>query len=250
MINQNTIDQVLDCITGQELFDLTADLVRINSVWDPENHTCEQPVVDYLCKWAQKQGFDFQVDQVEKGRPNLIIDLQGAPGPRRLMFEGHTDVVSAGDLSHWTRDPFGAQVEGRIMYGRGSNDTKGNLAAMLMAMAAIKRSGVEFKGSMVAGVLCDEEDLMLGVKDFIRRGHADKVTGAIICEPEDSMICCTQKGAVRAEFTVYGKMSHGAMPLAGLNPAPALARLLDGLAGLELAEIEAHGKDELLAGPR
>jgi len=79
------------------------------------------------------------------------------------------------------------------MYGRGTNDTKGNLAAMLVAMKSLRQSGAELTGKIIGGVLCDEEDQMLGVRDFIRRGHADSIAGAIICEPQDGLICISQK---------------------------------------------------------
>jgi succinyl-diaminopimelate desuccinylase len=135
------------------------------------------------------------------------------------------------------------------MYGRGTNDTKGNLAAMLIAMAALKRSGVKLIGTITGGVLCDEEDQMLGVRNFIDRGHADKITAAIICEPQDGLICTTQKGALRAQFTIRGRMSHGAMPLSGLNTAPAVAKLISGLQYLELEAVECSGRDEHLGWP-
>lgn len=89
----------------------------------------------------------------------------------------------------------------------------------------------------------------MGVQDFIRRGHADSVTGAVICEPEDGMICISQKGAIRAQYTVTGRMSHGAMPLSGLNPAPAVAALIDALHSLEVRTIESVGQDEYLGWP-
>jgi succinyl-diaminopimelate desuccinylase len=135
------------------------------------------------------------------------------------------------------------------MYGRGTNDTKGNLAAMLIAIAALKRSGINLAGTIIGGVLCDEEDQMLGVQDFIKRGHADRVTGAIICEPEDGLICVTQKGALRARFTITGRMSHGAMPLAGLNTAPAISRIITRLHGMERAAVASPGRDEFLGWP-
>ena len=65
------------------------------------------------------------------------------------MFEGHTDVVTPGDISAWQYDPFGAEIVGRRMYGRGTNDTKGNLAAMLIAMKAINASGIKLGGSII-----------------------------------------------------------------------------------------------------
>jgi succinyl-diaminopimelate desuccinylase len=120
---------------------------------------------------------------------------------------------------------------------------------MLMAMAALKRSGVNLAGTIIGGVLCDEEDQMLGVSDFIERGHADRVTGAVICEPQDGFICTTQKGALRAQFTITGRMSHGAMPLSGLNTAPAIARIIEGLHNLETDAVENPGKDENLGWP-
>jgi succinyl-diaminopimelate desuccinylase len=165
------------------------------------------------------------------------------------MFEGHTDVVTPGNRSLWHTDPFGAHIENGRMFGRGTNDTKGNLAAMLVAMAALKASGVPLAGSIVGGVLCDEEGLMTGVQHFIAQGHADPVTAAVICEPQDGLLCIAQKGAVRARFDINGRMSHGAMPLAGINPAPAVARIIDALAGLEATAVEALGQDSLLGWP-
>jgi succinyl-diaminopimelate desuccinylase len=250
LLDKERIKKTLAALDRDELIKLTADLVRLNTVWDPEAGTSEQPAADLVAAWAEAEGFAFQMDQVAPGRSNVIITLEGAPGERTLMFEGHTDVVTPGDLSAWTCDPVGAEIVGTRMYGRGTNDTKGNTAAMLLAMAAIKRAGVEFSGRIKAGVLCDEEDRMLGVNDFIARGHADEVTGAIICEPEENFICCTQKGAIRAVFTLTGRQSHGAMPHSGLNTAPALAFLIQGLAELERVEVETHHRDELLGWPQ
>ena len=249
MISSDTIEKVLKHIHAKELIGLTADLVKINSVWDPAAGTSEQPAADLVAAWAQKQGFEVQQDDVAPGRPNVIVTWTAGTGTRTLMFEGHTDVVTPGDLAAWHYDPFGAQIVKRRMYGRGTNDTKGNLAAMLIAMAALKRSGVQLAGTIIGGVLCDEEDRMLGVQDFIKRGHADKVTAAVICEPQDGLICTTQKGALRARFIVTGRMSHGAMPLSGLNTAPAVAALINALHTLEEQAAKDPGRDEHLGWP-
>ena len=249
MIPEDIIAKVLDAVDSDELISLTKDLVKINSVWDPVDGTSEQPAADYVFQWARKQGFEVQLEEVAAARPNVIVTWSADPGQRTLMFEGHTDVVTPGDLSAWRYDPFGAEVVGRRMYGRGTNDTKGNLAAMLTAMAALKRSGVKLSGTIIGGVLCDEEDQMLGVRNFIDRGHADTITGAIICEPQDGLICTTQKGALRAQFTIRGRMSHGAMPLSGLNTAPAVAKLINDLHDLELGAVEHSGRDEHLGWP-
>lgn len=246
---EEDIERVLYEISREELVELTASLVRINSVWDPDGGTSEQPAAELVAEWAEKQGFQVGIDQVAPGRPNTIITWEGEPGPRTLLFEGHTDVVTPGDPSAWNHDPFGAEIVGKRMYGRGTNDTKGNLAAMLIAMAALKRSQVLLAGRMIGGLLCDEEDAMIGVLDFIERGRADRITGAIICEPQNGLICTSQKGAVRARYAIKARMSHGAMPLSGLNGAPALSRLIDGLHKMEREAVKNLGRHEHLGWP-
>ena len=249
MIPPEVIEKVIKQINPHELISLTRDLVKVNSVWDPVAGSSERHASELAGRWAKGHGFAVEMDQVAPDRPNTIITWNAGPGDRNLMFEGHTDVVTPGDISTWHYDPFGAEIVGKRMYGRGTNDTKGNLAAMLVAMNALKRSGVRLNGAITGGALCDEEDQMLGVQDFIKRGHADSVTGAIICEPQDGLICISQKGAVRARYTITGRMSHGAMPLSGLNTAPAVARLIDGLHIMEVNAVRETGRDEFLGWP-
>jgi succinyl-diaminopimelate desuccinylase len=247
MIPDEIITSVIKQIDPDELIKLTAELVRINSVWDPAAGTSEAHVAETISAWSQRQGFRVDLDEVAPQRPNIIISWPTESKKRSLLFEGHTDVVTPGDVSAWKYDPFGAEIVGRRMYGRGTNDTKGNLAAM--PMKALKRSAVELCGPVIGGVLCDEEDQMLGVMDFIKRGHADKISAAVICEPQDGMICTTQKGAIRASCLITGRMSHGAMPLSGLNCAPAIVRLIDGLHRLEKQAATTFGQDEYLGWP-
>jgi len=249
MIPDETIKRVLKYIDPDELIRLTAELVRINSVWDPSAGTSEAAVAEAIAAWGKRQGFQVDMEEVAPQRPNIIISWPTASKKRTLLFEGHTDVVTPGDESAWKYDPFGAEIVGRRMYGRGTNDTKGNLAAMLIAMKALKRSAVALCGPLIGAALCDEEDQMLGVMDFIKKGHADKITAAVICEPQDGMICTAQKGAIRASFLITGRMSHGAMPLSGLSCAPAIVQLIDGLHRLEKEAATRFGKDEYLGWP-
>jgi len=249
MIPESIVENVLAHIDPQTVIDLTARLVRCNSVWNPHAGTNETEAAGVAAQFAREQGFDVAVETVVPGRPNVIVRWNAGPGSRTLMFEGHTDVVTPGDHSRWQYDPFSARIENGRMFGRGTNDTKGNLAAMLVAMAALMASGAPLRGSVVGGVLCDEEGMMIGVQDFIAKGHADTVTAAVICEPQDGLVCIAQKGAVRARYVVGGRMSHGAMPLSGMNPAPAVAQIISGLAGLEAAAIRILGQDPLLGWP-
>ncbi|MDM8541679.1 M20/M25/M40 family metallo-hydrolase [Desulfococcaceae bacterium HSG9] len=267
-ITDEATRKIADAIDSHELITFTRELVKINTVWDPDAGTCEKPAVLHIADWAERQGFQVELNTVAPGRLNAIvtwpeeirksefgnrnseIPIPHSEFPKRvLMFEGHTDVVTPGNINTWNYEPFGAKIVDDRIYGRGTNDTKGNLAAMLVAMAALKKSGINLNGSIIGGVLCDEEGDMTGVQDFIRRGHADTVTGAVICEPQDGMLCFTQKGALRVKLTIQGKMSHGAMPLAGLNTAPAIAHLIDGFHQLECDAIEKFGKDKHLGWP-
>ena len=249
MIPDKAIQKVLNAVDYGALIDLTSELVKINSVWDPVSGTGEQPVADYVASWAAQRGFQIKMEPVAPGRSNVIITWRAGKGDRVLMFEGHTDVVTPGDVTAWRYDPFGAEIVDGRMYGRGTNDTKGNLAAMLIAMHALKKADIKLSGSILGGVLCDEEGQMSGVLDFIDKGYADKVTAAVICEPQDGRICTTQKGAIRACYSISGHMSHGAMPLTGINTANAIARLIDGLHNLELDAVKRFGKDEYLGWP-
>ncbi len=249
MIPDDIVRKVLNVVDYDSLIKLTAELVQINSVWDPASGTGEQPVADYVASWAARRGFKAHMDQVVPGRSNVIITWNPGAGDRTLMFEGHTDVVTAGDTLAWKYDPFGAEIVDGRMYGRGTNDTKGNLAAMLIAMQALKQSAVELSGSIIGGVLCDEEGQMAGVLDFIKKGYADTVSAAVICEPQDGKICTSQKGAIRARYSISGHMSHGAMPLTGMNTAPAIAQLINGLHRLELDAVRDFGRDEYLGWP-
>ena len=243
------MDRVLKKIKRQELVKLTQDLIRIPSVRREEAAGNEKEVALFVADTLNKIGLDVVVEEVEPNSPNVMAVLQGQEEGPCLMFECHTDVVTEGDASEWRYGPFEGKVVGNRIYGRGACDTKGNLAAALCAIQAISQSEIPFKGKILLGILVDEEGMMRGVKHFIRHGWADGVQAAIICEPVDNRLCITQKGALRAEVTTTGKMSHGAMPLVGLNPIPPMVSILEKLRHLEEEEIEKRGKDPFLGFP-
>ncbi len=241
------IGRLLKEIKKRELIQLTQDLIRIPSV--RRQGQSEQKVALYLSRLLEGMGLDVVVEAVEPGAPNIIAVLHGESEGPCLMFECHTDVVTEGDPSEWKYGPFEGRLVGNRIYGRGACDTKGNLAAAVMAVQAINQSGIPFKGKILLGILVDEEGMMTGVKHFIRHGWANGIHAAIICEPVDNHLCITQKGALRAELITSGKMSHGAMPLAGLNPIPPMISILEKMRQLEEEEIERLGKDVFLGYP-
>ena len=214
------------------LVEFTRELVRIPSVFDPDRGLNEAPAAELVEAQMRAFGWEPQVDLVASGRPNVIAVVEGDSPGRTLMFEGHTDVVTEGDLSNWTVDPFGAEVRDGKIWGRGSADMKSGVAAMLFATDALARSG-SFPGKIVLGALVDEEGMMLGARDFVARGHAEGIDGAICCEPEGGEICHVAKGAIRLRIDLLGRMAHGAMPFEGRNPNRAAAAVVNALAELE-----------------
>ncbi len=243
------IDRLLREIRKEELVQLTQDLVRIPSVRRQGEGGKEEKVALFLSHLLEEIGLDVVVEEVEPGSPNVISVLRGQGEGPCLMFECHTDVVTEGNASEWRYGPYEGKLVANRIYGRGACDTKGNLAAAVKAVEAISHSGIPFKGKILLGILVDEEGMMSGVKHFIRRGWANGVDAALICEPVDNRLCITQKGALRAELITNGKMSHGAMPLAGLNPVPPMVSILEKVRQLEEEEIERLGKDTFLGYP-
>jgi len=229
------LSQVLRKIDADEVVELTRALVRIPSVYRPNDPTgTEAQVAAFVESWLRREGFAVEVQPVAPGRPNVIGWLgEKRAGSRSLLLEGHTDVVTEGDPGEWSHPPFGADlVEGRI-YGRGTADMKSGLAAAMVAAAAFRRAGVTLRGKLVVGALVDEEDGMIGVRHLCTTPVGRELDAAIICEPEQNELCLEQRGVVWARFRVRGKMAHGAMPEAGVNPIAGLGRLLAAAPGLE-----------------
>ncbi|GLB60484.1 M20 family metallopeptidase [Cytobacillus sp. NCCP-133] len=235
---------------GKEVVELTKNLVKIPSVYRPGvEGGNEEKAAQFTADYLKGLGIEVHIEEVEPGRPNVIgIVDSGRPG-KTLLFEGHTDVVTEGDRDAWTHDPFSAEIINGRMYGRGTNDTKGNLACMITAVHSLLRDNEKWNGKIILCIPCDEEGMMIGIKNFIKRGWADNVDGAIICEPEENQVCVTQKGAMRVVVNVFGKMAHGAIPLSGVNPNTRMAKLICELDRLEQKEKERLGNHPMLGWP-
>ena len=244
------LDDVLNKIDREELVRLTRELVRIPSVYRPEEPDGnEARIARFVADYLERAGFSVRTEEVAPGRPNVWAVWEGDRPGKSLLFEAHTDVVTEGSAEDWEHQPFGAERDGSRIYGRGACDTKGNLAAAVMAVRAIRDSDVLFPGRLVLCHPVDEEGMMTGIKAFIEHGHADEVDAAIICEPEENQLCITQKGALRVEVVVRGRMAHGAMPSSGVNPVTRAARFVVAVEELEKVEVERHGEDQFLGSP-
>ena len=247
---EKLLEAVLRRIDREDLTRLVQDLVRIPSVYRPEEaEGNEARAARFLTDYLEREGFEVNVEAVAPGRPNVWAAWEGQRPGKTLLFEAHTDVVTEGRAEDWEHPPFGAERAGERIYGRGACDTKGNLAAAVLAVKAIKDSGVPFPGKLTLCHPVDEEGMMVGIKAFIEHGHAEWVDGAVICEPEENQLCVRQKGALRVEVTFRGRMAHGAMPQSGVNPVTRAARFVVAVEELEREEVERHGEDPFLGVP-
>jgi succinyl-diaminopimelate desuccinylase len=247
---RRVLEDVLNKIDREELVRLARELVRIPSVYRPEESDGnEARVARFVADYLERAGFEMKTEEVTPGRPNVWAVWEGDRPGKTLLFEAHTDVVTEGSAEDWEHPPFGAERDRGHIYGRGACDTKGNLAAAVMAVRAVRDSGVPFPGSLILCHPVDEEGMMAGIKAFIERGHAEGVDAAVICEPEENQLCIKQKGALRVEVILRGTMAHGAMPQSGVNPVTRAARFVVAVEELEREEIERHGEDPFLGSP-
>jgi acetylornithine deacetylase len=163
----------------------------------------------------------FRHDRDYTDRPNVAAIWRGSGGGKSLLLSGHIDTVPRGS-EPWTRDPFGAEIEGDLLYGLGSNDMKGGIAAMLVAAESLREAGVKPRGDLLIETVVDEE--FGGVNGTLAgrlRGH--NADAAIICEPSQQMICPAQMGGRTVHLTL--RAESGGILNEGESPPPVTEQL-------------------------
>lgn len=214
-------DAVLDLISESELVALAADLVAAGG----ENPGgTEAATVEVLVDFARSAGLDVSVLEVAPGRPNLTAVLPGGTEPG-LLFLGHSDVVPAGE--GWDRPPFEPYVRDGRLVGRGATDMKGGLAAVLVALRALRTAGVELPGPMGLACTVDEEDLGLGIRAYTAAGGRFPYSACVVAEPTDLETVVACRGDSYLELTVTGRSAHSGRPADGRNAIDAAARILE-----------------------
>jgi acetylornithine deacetylase len=211
---------------------LTAELVAIDSrnpdlvPGAPGEAAVAHRLGEILAGW----GFAVSVDEVAPGRPNLIARI-GPTGRSPLLLNGHLDVVGTEDMVHAPFEP--VRRDGRL-YGRGSNDMKGGVAAMCVAAARAAARGA-LASEIIITAVCDEEYRSIGTSALIAGGlHA---TAAIVTEPTRLAVCPAHKGFVWFDVALHGHAAHGSRPDVGVD---AIAH-----AGLLLSALVTHEEDVL-----
>ena len=202
--------------------DLTRELIRFQSVNPPGN---EQPVAKYLATRLRDLGLEAELEEVEAGRANVVARLHGQ-GSGHLVFTGHIDVVPPGGQK-WAHGPFDADlVDGKRIYGRGSADMKGGVAAIAAAMASLVASNFRPTADIVLAATCGEEAGMLGARAMADRGSLQGARYLVVAEPSNLDVFIGEKGVLWVKIRALGRTGHGSMPWLGINAVSYMARLI------------------------
>jgi acetylornithine deacetylase len=214
---------------------LTRALVRVDS----RNPTLasgapgEGPCAELLRGVLESWGFRTEMHDAAPGRPNLVARIGGgeaSAGSRSLMMNGHLDVVGVEGMIH---PPFTAEERDGRLYGRGSADMKGGIAAMCAAAWRASRGGA--RGEIVIAAVADEEYESLGTRALLARGV--RADACVVTEPTRLAIMPAHRGFVWLEVQVVGRAAHGSRWDIGVD---AIRH-----AGLLLAELDAYDAEVL-----
>ncbi|MFQ6134333.1 MAG: M20 family metallopeptidase [Nitrososphaerales archaeon] len=198
-----TCKHIFSKIDSAEAAELVQDMVRIPSLNPPGE---EAEVAEYIAEKMREIGLEVEAYDCIPRRPNVIGRLKGEEGHPTLMLNGHLDVVPPGNTELWTVAPFGGELRGGRVYGRGSADMKGGLAAMLLAAKALKESAVSLKGDLLLTAVVDEEVTGRGARDLIHRGYTADM--AVVAEPTELKPVRAHKGLVWFEISTVGRALH------------------------------------------
>ncbi len=222
----------------QDMVAFLQDMVRT-----PSFSTQEGEVAARLAEEMHRIGIaDVRVDRIGN-----VIGRIGAGGGKKLVLNGHMDTVGVSDPAAWIRDPFGAKIENGVLYGRGTADMKGALAAMVYGAKMLLDSGVFLFGDLyLVGVVQEEPCEGLAMRVLVEE-EGLRPDWVVLGEPTDLQVGRGQRGRMEMRVTVQGKACHAASPHRGENAIYGAARILFGLELLasQLAEDRLLGRGSL-----
>ena len=227
-------------MTMDELEKLLSDLVSINSI-NPDlvpGSPGEGEIARYIANWLEQAGLDVELIESVSGRPNVVGIARGTGGGKTLLLNGHMDTVGVAGMpdGHTPR----IDREAGRMYGRGSYDMKGGLAACMLA--AVEAGKQNLRGDVIFTGVIDEEYASLGTFDLAKRFHAD---GAIVAEFTELQLILAHRGFVWLEIETIGKAAHGSRPDLGLDAIVKMGKVLVELEKLD-QELRSHPTHPLL----
>lgn len=207
--------------------DLLRTLVSIDSV-NPSlvpGGAGEAQAAAAVADALRKGGLEVEVEEVAPGRPNVVGLLEGRGPGRSLMLCGHLDTVGVAGMDR----PFDPVERDGRLHGRGAQDMKGGLAAILDAARRVAAAGLP-KGRLVVAAVADEECGSIGAEALVRRWRAD---GAVVAEPTDMVVGVGHRGFSWVEIVTRGRAAHGSRPREGRDAIFDMGRALRRLEALD-----------------
>lgn len=216
---------------------LLKDLIAIPSV-NPMGRDVSGPeyyetqVTRYLVAFFESLKVPFEVIEVAPGRANVLARLDVSPSAPTLLMDAHQDTVPVDGMTIAPFDP--VERDGRV-WGRGSCDVKGGLAAMLAAFARLATQRPEMWANVVLSCTCDEEATSLGINHLVgswtgqvspSRLCPDRPDMALVAEPTELKIVVAHRGATRWKLQTAGRACHSSRPGDGVNAIYRMARVL------------------------
>jgi acetylornithine deacetylase len=222
---------------------ILSDLIRINSI-NPNlslEGKGEAEIGAYVANILDSIGLDANIYEIKPDRVNVMGLLKGTGKGRSLLLNAHLDTVGVDGM---VIDPFDPVVKDQRLYGRGAQDMKGSLAAMISAVKVIVDSGIKLAGDLYITAVADEEYTSIGTEELIQRVNTD---AAIVTEPTDLTIGRAHRGFIWYDIETLGRAAHGSRYQEGIDANMRMGRFLAQLDELE-AELR-HRPSHPLVGP-
>jgi acetylornithine deacetylase len=185
----------------------------------------EGDVARLMASLYERAGCEIDLFAIEEGRENCVGVLRGGGSGRSLIFNGHMDVVPAGNLRDWERDPWSGEIAGGAVYGRGAADMKGGIVAQAFAAIALRELGVQLEGDLILESVVGEEtgEHILGTTACLERGY--RADAAIVSEPSAPPvrlgIVAATPGTIGFSVTIDGRSGHAGMRGETIHPGGA-----------------------------
>ena len=191
----------------------------------------EAEVGEYIARVMRDCGLQVDSHPLGERRVNVVGASRGSGGGRSLMWNAHMDTVGVEGM----QAPFSPEVRNGRLYGRGAQDMKGSLAAMLAAARALHDAGIELKGDLLLTCVADEEFNSLGTEHLLRHYRAD---GAIVTEPTGLDLALAHRGYAIFDVETTGRAAHGSRYQEGIDAILHMGRFLARLDRLEKALLQ------------
>ncbi len=190
-----------------------------------ESGAGEAAVAELTAGLLRAWGLSVEMSEVAAGRWNVVVRLEGDSAGPTLLLNGHLDTVGVAGMSV---EPFGGELKDGRLWGRGSCDMKGGVAALLAATAAVARDPLP--GVLIVALTADVEHASLGMEVLV--GSGMRADAAVVCEPTSLAVMPAHKGFVWVEATFRGRAAHGSRPDAGVDAIEHAGRYLTALGTL------------------